>query len=86
MAASAEDLRRELEATEQEVLGRLRSRQLFQSEWDTAAFIVFLTFVGTVLLLLLLALAHCCCRCCCRAAPGPRKRSRKGVDNLALEP
>ncbi|XP_062036524.1 small integral membrane protein 22 [Lepus europaeus] len=81
----------ELEATAKEVLGRLQSHQLFQSEWDTAAFIVFLTFIGTVLLLLLLVIAHCCCCCCC-ASPGtprkvsPRKMSPKGVDNLALEP
>lgn len=36
----------EMEATAQDVLGRLQSRQLFQSGWDTAAFIVFLTFIG----------------------------------------
>ncbi|KAM5227743.1 small integral membrane protein 22 [Ctenodactylus gundi] len=77
-----------LEVTAQEVLGRLKSRRLFQSEWDTAAFVVFLTFVGTVLFLLLLVIAHCCCHCCCCAHPKPRKvRGRpKGVDNLALEP
>ncbi|XP_058142518.1 small integral membrane protein 22 isoform X2 [Dasypus novemcinctus] len=85
MAPSPEDLRQELEATAQEVLGRLRSRQLFQSEWDTAAFVVFLTFVGTVLLLLLLAVLRCCCCCCCDS-PRPQKRRLKGADNLALEP
>ncbi|XP_012661218.1 small integral membrane protein 22 isoform X1 [Otolemur garnettii] len=91
----------EVEATAQEVLGRLRSHQLFQSSWDTAAFIIFLTFIGTVLFLLLVVLAHCCCSCCC--SPRPRKVSHtspenlvpsgtlfqerpKGVDNLALEP
>ncbi|XP_008247850.2 small integral membrane protein 22 isoform X1 [Oryctolagus cuniculus] len=82
----------ELEAAAKEVLGRLKSHQLFQSEWDTVAFIVFLTFIGTVLLLLLLVIAHCCCCCCCCASPGtprkvsPRKEGPKGVDNLALEP
>ncbi|XP_042554049.1 small integral membrane protein 22 isoform X1 [Dipodomys spectabilis] len=65
MGLSTEELGRELEATAQEVLGKIKSRQLFQSEWDTAAFVVFLVFVGTVLLLLLLVIAHCCCRCCC---------------------
>uniref|UniRef100_A0A7N5KF19 Uncharacterized protein n=1 Tax=Ailuropoda melanoleuca TaxID=9646 RepID=A0A7N5KF19_AILME len=35
-----------LEATAQEVLGKLRSRELFQSTWDTAAFIIFLIFLG----------------------------------------
>ncbi|EHB03529.1 hypothetical protein GW7_19977 [Heterocephalus glaber] len=80
----------ELEVTAQEVLGRLKSRHLFQSEWDTAAFVVFLTFVGAVLFLLLLVIAHCCCHCCC-ASPRHRKVKRgkerlKGVDNLAMEP
>ncbi|XP_030781129.1 small integral membrane protein 22 isoform X1 [Rhinopithecus roxellana] len=42
MAVSTE----ELETTVQEVLGRLKSHQFFQSTWDTAAFIIFLTFVG----------------------------------------
>lgn len=77
----------EMEATAQDVLGRLQSRQLFQSGWDTAAFIVFLTFIGTVLLLMLLVIVHCCCCCCCGASPrSPRKERPKGVDNLALEP
>ncbi|XP_055221174.1 small integral membrane protein 22 isoform X2 [Gorilla gorilla gorilla] len=77
----------ELEATVQEVLGRLKSHQFFQSTWDTVAFIVFLTFMGTVLLLLLLVVAHCCC--CSSPGPrreSPRKERPKGVDNLALEP
>ncbi|EDK97269.1 small integral membrane protein 22 isoform 1 [Mus musculus] len=91
MGLSDEELRQELQATAEEVLGRLRSRQLFQSEWDVAAFVVFLTFVGTVLLLLLLVFVHCCCCCCCNTSPRPRKVSpgkekRNGVDNLALEP
>nr|XP_023413166.1 small integral membrane protein 22 [Loxodonta africana] len=46
MAPSVEDLGQELEATAQDVLGKLKSRQLFQSDWDTAAFVVFLIFVG----------------------------------------
>lgn len=46
MVQSAEELKQELEATAEEVLGRLKSHQLFQSEWDIAAFVVFLTFVG----------------------------------------
>ncbi|XP_047569199.1 small integral membrane protein 22 isoform X1 [Lutra lutra] len=89
---SAEDLEKELETTAQEVLGKLRSGELFQSNWDTAAFIIFLTFLGTVLLLLLLVCLHCCCHSCCsRRASRPRKVSpeqehRRGVDNLALEP
>ncbi|KAL2766509.1 small integral membrane protein 22 isoform 1, partial [Daubentonia madagascariensis] len=66
----------ELEATAQEVLGRLRSHQQFQSSWDTAAFIVFLTFVGTVIFLLLVVLVHCCCSCCC-TSPRPWRESAK---------
>ncbi|XP_074237736.1 small integral membrane protein 22 isoform X1 [Saimiri boliviensis] len=85
----------EVEATVQEVLGKLKSHQLFQSTWDTASFVIFLTFVGTVLLLLLLVVAHCCCCSCC-GSPRPHRESLrkvspwkerpKGVDNLALEP
>ncbi|XP_036054149.1 small integral membrane protein 22 isoform X1 [Onychomys torridus] len=91
MGRSAEELGQELEATAEEVLGRLKSRQLFQSEWDVAAFVVFLIFVGTVVVLLLLVVIHCCCCCCCSPSPRPRKVSPgkekpKGVDNLALEP
>lgn len=85
MGRSADELGQELEATAQEVLGRLKSHQLFQSEWDVAAFAVFLVFVGTVVLLLLLVVVHCCC-CCCSPSPRPRKEKPKGVDNLALEP
>ncbi|XP_012410141.1 small integral membrane protein 22 [Trichechus manatus latirostris] len=88
MAPSAEDLGRELEATAQDVLGKLKSRQLFQSGWDTAAFVVFITFICTVLFLLLLVIIHCCC--CCDSPRSQKvsaaKRSPKGVDNLALEP
>lgn len=42
----AKDLEKELETTAQEVLGKLRSGELFQSNWDTAAFIIFLIFLG----------------------------------------
>ncbi|XP_068945765.1 small integral membrane protein 22 [Petaurus breviceps papuanus] len=83
MAPSIEEVGSELQETAQELLSRLKSRQLFQSGWDIAAFVVFLTFIGTVLLLALLVLMHCCC-CCCSSSPP--KRRPKGVDNLALEP
>lgn len=36
----------ELETTAGEVLGKLKTHQLFQSQWDTAAFIIFLIFLG----------------------------------------
>uniref|UniRef100_A0A2K6NZ49 Small integral membrane protein 22 n=1 Tax=Rhinopithecus roxellana TaxID=61622 RepID=A0A2K6NZ49_RHIRO len=81
MAVSTE----ELETTVQEVLGRLKSHQFFQSTWDTAAFIIFLTFVGTVLLLLLLVIAHCWCCSCCRS-PGPRRASPRKVSPWKVSP
>lgn len=90
MGLSAEELKQQLQASAEEALWRLRSRQLFQSEWDIAAFVVFLTFVGTVVLLLFLVVVHCCCCCCCTSPRprkvSPRKEKPKGVDNLALEP
>ncbi|XP_055460748.1 small integral membrane protein 22 [Psammomys obesus] len=87
MGLSADELKQELEATAGEVLGKLRSHQLLQSEWDTGALVVFLVFVGTVVLLLLLVVVHyCCCCCCCSTSARPRKEKPKGVDNLALEP
>ncbi|XP_027695473.1 small integral membrane protein 22 [Vombatus ursinus] len=84
MAPSSRDVGSELQETAQELLSRLKSRHLFQSEWDIAAFVVFLTFVGTVLVLTLLVFLHCCC-CCCNSSSPPKRRP-KGVDNLALEP
>lgn len=36
----------EVVRTAEEVLGKRKSHQLFQSKWDTAAFIIFLIFVG----------------------------------------
>uniref|UniRef100_A0A250XUR0 Uncharacterized protein LOC432995 n=1 Tax=Castor canadensis TaxID=51338 RepID=A0A250XUR0_CASCN len=90
MGLSTEELGYELEVTAQEVLGRLKSRHLFQSQWDTAAFVVFLIFVGTVLFLLLLVIVHCCCCCCCTSPKpwkvSPPKERSMGVDNFALEP
>ncbi|XP_074136540.1 small integral membrane protein 22 [Sminthopsis crassicaudata] len=82
MALSTRDVESELQETVQELLGRLKSHNLFQSEWDIAAFAVFFTFVGTVLVLMLLVLLHCCC---CTSSSPPKRRP-KGVDNLALEP
>uniref|UniRef100_A0A8C0LLQ5 Small integral membrane protein 22 n=1 Tax=Canis lupus dingo TaxID=286419 RepID=A0A8C0LLQ5_CANLU len=70
----------ELETTAQEVLGKLRSHTLFQSKWDTAALIIFLIFLGTVLLFLLLVCIHCCCySCCSRRVSRPQKVSSKQV-------
>lgn len=46
MALSRAGLEQELSATGQQVLGKLRSHQLFQSQWDTGAFVIFLIFLG----------------------------------------
>ncbi|XP_020834271.1 small integral membrane protein 22 [Phascolarctos cinereus] len=82
MAPSSKEVLSELQETAQELLSRLKSHHLFQSEWDIAAFVVFLTFTGTVLVLTLLVLLYCCC---CNSSSPPKRRP-KGVDNLALEP
>ncbi|XP_016016658.1 small integral membrane protein 22 isoform X2 [Rousettus aegyptiacus] len=78
----------ELQPIVEEVLGKLKSSQPFQSTWDTAAFVVFLTFVGTVLLLLLFVCIHCCCcrHRSSRSQVNVKKGRSMGVDNLALEP
>lgn len=75
----------ELENEIENFLSRLARKTFFETEWDIAAFAIFLIFVGTVLLLLLLALTHCCCDC---DSPKRRKipRSKVGIDNLAMEP
>ncbi|XP_061080763.1 small integral membrane protein 22 [Conger conger] len=67
-----------------DVLTRLQSKDLFQSDWDIAAFAIFFIFIGVVLLLVLLVLVRCCCCCCCDSEK-PR-RTKVGVDNLAMEP
>ncbi|KAL0993564.1 hypothetical protein UPYG_G00109820 [Umbra pygmaea] len=66
-----------------DVLSRLESKQLFQTNWDIAAFAVFFIFIGMVLLLVLLVLIRCCCCCCCDEQP---RRHKVGHDNLAMEP
>ncbi|XP_057603296.1 small integral membrane protein 22 [Hippopotamus amphibius kiboko] len=87
MALLTENLEEELSATAQQVLGKLRSHQLFQSEWDTAAFIIFLIFLGVVALLLLLVCIHCCCCGCCQNhSSRSQKKHSQGFDNFALEP
>uniref|UniRef100_A0A3B3QP70 Small integral membrane protein 22 n=1 Tax=Paramormyrops kingsleyae TaxID=1676925 RepID=A0A3B3QP70_9TELE len=46
-----------------DVISRLSSKQLFQSDWDIAAFAVFFIFIGVVLLLVILVLVRFCCCC-----------------------
>uniref|UniRef100_A0A8C0DMQ6 Small integral membrane protein 22 n=1 Tax=Balaenoptera musculus TaxID=9771 RepID=A0A8C0DMQ6_BALMU len=86
MASLTEDVEQELSATAQQVLGKLWSHQLFQSKWDTGAFIIFLVFLGVVALLLLVVCIHCCCCGCPKPLSRSRKKHSVGFDNLALEP
>ncbi|KAM3864040.1 small integral membrane protein 22 [Diretmus argenteus] len=66
-----------------DVVSRLASKQLFQSDWDIASFAVFFIFIGMVLLLVLLVLIRCCCCCCCDEK---HRRQKVGIDNMSLEP
>lgn len=66
-----------------DVVSRLQSKQLFQSDWDIASFAVFFIFIGMVLLLVILVLIRCCCCCCCDEKPRTQK---VGIENLALDP
>ncbi|XP_066545723.1 small integral membrane protein 22 [Amia ocellicauda] len=79
------DIQSELQSQFNDVVSRLQSKQMFQSDWDIASFAIFFIFIGTVLLLVVLVLIRCCCCCCCDTADKPR-RTKVGVDNYALEP
>ncbi|XP_023654342.1 small integral membrane protein 22 isoform X2 [Paramormyrops kingsleyae] len=79
------DLRNDLQNQVNDVISRLSSKQLFQSDWDIAAFAVFFIFIGVVLLLVILVLVRFCCCCCCDAMEKPR-RQKVGIENMALEP
>ncbi|XP_018414095.1 PREDICTED: small integral membrane protein 22 [Nanorana parkeri] len=85
-AASIED---QLKDQWNDVLGRISSKQFFQSDWDIAAFVIFFAFIGLILLLCVLVLIRCCCCCCCDCDSQVDKRKytqKVGVDNLAMEP
>ncbi|XP_048848243.1 small integral membrane protein 22 [Brienomyrus brachyistius] len=79
------DLRNDLQNQVNDVISRLSSKQLFQSNWDIAAFAVFFIFIGMVLLLVILVLVRFCCCCCCDAMEKPH-RQKVGIENMALEP
>ncbi|XP_056096590.1 small integral membrane protein 22 [Rhinichthys klamathensis goyatoka] len=66
-----------------DVVSRLQSKKMFQSDWDIVSFAVFFIFIGMVLLLVLLVLIRCCCCCCCDEKP---RRQKVGIDNMAMEP
>ncbi|XP_060945343.1 small integral membrane protein 22 [Limanda limanda] len=78
------NLQEEFEAQFNDVVSRLQSKQLFQSDWDIASFAVFFIFIGMILLLVLLVIIRCCCCCCC---DDHKPRGRKvGIENMALDP
>nr|XP_033770597.1 small integral membrane protein 22 [Geotrypetes seraphini] len=81
----------EIESQIHDALSRLSNKQMFQSNWDIAAFVVFFTFIGVILLLIILVLIRCCCCCCCDCEASEAKYqkangTKSGVDNLAMEP
>ncbi|KAL2101511.1 hypothetical protein ACEWY4_003272 [Coilia grayii] len=80
---SQDNLKNELQEQFNDVLTRLQSKDLFQSDWDIASFAVFFIFIGMVLLLVLLVLIRCFCCCCCDEKP---RRHKVGIDNMALDP
>ncbi|XP_066496437.1 small integral membrane protein 22 [Tiliqua scincoides] len=88
MGGSGKDFGQELTNQVKDVLSRLESKQLFQSDWDIAAFVIFFTFIGVVLLFGLLVLIRCCCCCCdCDSRNYDKVPSHKvGIDNKAMEP
>ncbi|XP_047213393.1 small integral membrane protein 22-like [Girardinichthys multiradiatus] len=67
-----------------DVISRLQSKQLFQSDWDIASFAVFFIFIGVILTLVILVLIRCWCCCCCDDEK-PRRR-KVGIENYGLEP
>ncbi|XP_063042878.1 small integral membrane protein 22 [Engraulis encrasicolus] len=79
----SEDLKEEFEDQFKDVVSRLQSKDLFQSDWDKASFAVFFIFIGMILLLILLVLIRCLCCCCCDEKP---RRHKVGIDNMALDP
>ncbi|KAF7652150.1 hypothetical protein LDENG_00100870 [Lucifuga dentata] len=76
------DLAEELNAQVSEVVSRLQSKQLFQTDWDIASFAVFFIFVGMVVMLTILVIIRCCCCCCCDEKP---RRHKAGIENMALD-
>uniref|UniRef100_A0A3B3YMQ1 Small integral membrane protein 22 n=1 Tax=Poecilia mexicana TaxID=48701 RepID=A0A3B3YMQ1_9TELE len=59
------NIQQEFEDQFNDVVSRLQSKQMFQSDWDIASFAIFFIFIGVVLTLVLLVLIRCCCCGCC---------------------
>uniref|UniRef100_A0A671MCA6 Small integral membrane protein 22 n=1 Tax=Sinocyclocheilus anshuiensis TaxID=1608454 RepID=A0A671MCA6_9TELE len=60
---STSNLQLDFENQFNDVVSRLQSKKMFQSDWDIASFAVFFIFIGMVLLLVILVLIRCCCCC-----------------------
>ncbi|XP_069502130.1 small integral membrane protein 22 isoform X1 [Ambystoma mexicanum] len=89
---TAANVGKQIEAQFNDLMGRLVHKQMFQSTWDIAAFVIFFTFIGAVLLMIILVLIRCCCCCCCDCESSNQKQTKGhkhkkiGVDNLAMDP
>lgn len=89
MSNTTANIGQQLQNQWNDILGRITSKQFFQSDWDIAAFAVFFTFIGLILVLVALVLIRCFCCCCCDCDSKVDKRKytqKVGVDNLAMEP
>ncbi|XP_043955075.1 small integral membrane protein 22 isoform X2 [Gambusia affinis] len=79
-------IQQEFEDQFNDVVSRLQSKQMFQSDWDIASFAIFFIFIGVVLTLVLLVLIRCCC-CCCGCCDDEKPHRRKvGIENYGMEP
>ncbi|XP_012734998.2 small integral membrane protein 22 [Fundulus heteroclitus] len=78
------DLQQDFNDQVNDVVSRLQSKQLFQSDWDIASFAVFFIFIGVVLTLVILVLIRCCCCCCCDDDKPHRRKV--GIENYGMEP
>ncbi|XP_054891871.1 small integral membrane protein 22 [Poeciliopsis prolifica] len=78
------NIQQEFEDQFNDVVSRLKSKQMFQSDWDIASFAIFFIFIGVVLTLVLLVLIRCCCCGCCDDEK-PRRR-KVGIENYGMEP
>ncbi|XP_007568362.1 small integral membrane protein 22 [Poecilia latipinna] len=78
------NIQQEFEDQFSDVVSRLQSKQMFQSDWDIASFAIFFIFIGVVLTLVLLVLIRCCCCGCCDNEK-PRRR-KVGIENYGMDP
>ncbi|XP_069762733.1 small integral membrane protein 22 [Narcine bancroftii] len=80
-----QDVGVQIEAQFNDIVRRLQSKDLFQSNWDIATFAIFFIFIGAVLFLTLLVVVRCVWGCCC-SSPRKTPKHKIGIDNEALEP